>query len=62
MYQTNDKVGKQTKKPSPRMQERVTQFLVAPDTFTSVAVFLHNCNVSKVEETEVSPECSRLIG
>ena len=38
MLQRNFK--KKTKKPSPRMQERVTQFLAAPVTFTIVAVFL----------------------
>lgn len=37
---------KQTKNPSPRMQDRVTQFLAAPVTFTSVAVFLQKGNHS----------------
>ena len=57
-------VGKLTKNPSPRMQERVTQFFAAPVTFTSVVVFLmevHNLHVQNWRN-RVLPECSRPIG
>ena len=56
-------VGKLTKNPSPRMQERVTQFFAAPVTFTSVVVFLKEVDNLHVQNwrNRVLPECSRPI-